>query len=340
MIMREMSSATRAALVRVAILIMFVALLGILGWSAMIRMPGNSYTGPLPPLSREEVVLIDALRCDVNTLAGEIGERNVWHYQSLLTAGEFIAASLKQAGYEVRRQEYKVGGRTCSNLEVEVSAANQSDEIVIVGAHYDSALGSTGANDNATGTASMLALARNFAGRQISRNLRFVAFVNEEPPHFQTEAMGSLVYAQRCRQRGERVVAMLSLETIGYYSDEEGSQSYPAPLSLFYPTTGNFICFVGNLSSRRLTHEVVASFRVHAKFPSEAGALPAGIPGVGWSDHWAFWQQGYPAIMVTDTALCRYPQYHSRDDTPDIINYEHLARVVAGLERVVEDLVK
>jgi hypothetical protein len=333
-----MSIATRAALI--AVLIIFLALLGISGWSAMIRMPGNSYIGPLPPLSEEEVVLAGALRRDVNRLAGEIGERNVWHYQSLLAAGEFIAASLKQAGYEVRRQEYEVGGRTCSNLEVEVSAANQSREIVIVGAHYDSVFGSAGANDNATGTASVLALARNFAGRQISRNLRFVAFVNEEPPHFQTEAMGSLIYARRCRQRDENVVAMLSLETIGYYSDEEGSQSYPAPLSLFYPTTGNFICFVGNLSSRQLTHEVVASFRAHAKFPSEAGALPAGIPGVGWSDHWAFWQQGYPAIMVTDTALFRYPQYHSKDDTPDIINYARLARVVAGLERVVEDLVK
>jgi len=306
----------------------------------MIRMPGKSYTGPLPPLSEEEVVLVGGLRRDVKRLAGEIGERNVWQYHSLLTAGEFIADSLKQAGYEVRRQEYEVGGRTCSNLEVEVSAANQSREIVIVGAHYDSVFRCAGANDNATGTASVLALAQAFAGRQISRNLRFVAFVNEEPPHFQTEAMGSLVYARRCRQRGEKVVAMLSLETIGYYSDEEGSQSYPAPLSLFYPTTGNFICFVGNLSSRRLTHEVVASFRAHAKFPSEAATLPASIPGVGWSDHWAFWQQGYPAIMVTDTALFRYPQYHSKDDTPHRINYERLARVVAGLKRVVEDLVK
>jgi Peptidase family M28 len=306
----------------------------------MIRMPGKSYTGPLPPLSDEEVVLVGGLRRDVKRLAGEIGERNVWQYHSLLTAGEFIADSLKQASYEVRRQEYEVGGRTCSNLEVEVSAANQSREIVIVGAHYDSVFRCPGANDNATGTASVLALARAFAGREISRNLRFVAFVNEEPPHFQTEAMGSLVYARLCRQRGEKVVAMLSLETIGYYSDEEGSQSYPAPLSFFYPTTGNFICFVGNLSSRRLTHEAVASFRAHAKFPSEAGTLPASIPGVGWSDHWAFWEQGYPAIMVTDTALFRYPQYHSKDDTPDRINHERLARVVAGLKRVVEDLVK
>ena len=334
--------AIQPVLVRFVVIILAVVIivLGISGWCAMIQMPGKSFTGPLPPLRQEEVVLAGALRRDVETLAGEIGERNVWRYQALLTAGEFIAASLKQAGYEVRRQDYEVGGRICSNLEVELAAANPSRDIVIIGAHYDSVFGCAGANDNATGTASLLALARAFAGRQISRNLRFVAFVNEEPPHFQTDAMGSLVYARRCRQRGEEVVAMLSLETIGYYSDQEGSQSYPAPLSLFYPTTGNFICFVGNLSSRRLTREVVASFRAHAAFPSEAGALPAGIPGVGWSDHWAFWQQRYPAIMVTDTALFRYPQYHSEEDTPDRIDYERLARVVAGLQRVVEDLVK
>ena len=186
--------------------------------------------------------------------------------------------------------------------------------------------------------AATLALARAFAGRHGERTLRLVFFVNEEPPHFQTASMGSWVHARRCRQRGEKVVAMLSLETIGYFSDEAGSQRYPAPFSLFYPSTGDFIAFVGNYASRRLVREVVGSFRRRARFPSEGGALPGFIPGIGWSDHWAFWQEGYPALMVTDTAPFRYPYYHSVYDTPDRLDYDRMARVVSGLEGVVEDL--
>ena len=152
--------------------------------------------------------------------------------------------------------------------------------------------------------------------------------------------MGSLVYALACRQRRENVVAMISLETIGYFDDAKGSQSYPPPFSLFYPSTGNFIAFVGNYSSRRLVRRSVASFRRHTEFPSEGAALPSFIPGVGWSDQWAFWQAGYPALMVTDTAPFRYPDYHRPSDTPDKIDHERMARVVDGLEAVVRELVR
>ena len=182
-------------------------------------------------------------------------------------------------------------------------------------------------------------LARAFAGRTPTRTLRLVFFVNEEPPHFQTEHMGSWVYAKQCRKRNENVVAMLSLETIGYYSDDKGTQKYPRPLSLFYPSRGNFIAFVGNVSSRRLVRQVVGSFRRHARFPSEGGAIPGFVPGVGWSDHWSFWQEGYEAVMVTDTAPFRYPHYHLPSDGPDKLDYERTALLVSGLERVVEDLV-
>src|SRR5262249_21271394 len=160
----------------------------------------------------------------------------------------------------------------------------------------------------------------------------------EEPPYFQTPAMGSAVYARRCRERGEKVVAMLGLETIGYYTDRPGSQRYPFPFGLFYPKTGDFVAFVGNTGSRALVHRAVAAFRAGAPFPSEGAAAPAALQGVGWSDHWSFWQEGYPAVMVTDTAPFRNPDYHTPRDVPDRLAYAPMARVVAGLVRVVEAL--
>ena len=184
----------------------------------------------------------------------------------------------------------------------------------------------------------MLELARAFALKKPGRTLRFVEFVNEEPPFFQTPDMGSVVYAKRSRKAGEKIVAMLSLETMGYYSDEPGTQKYPFPLNLVYPSSGNFIGFIGNIESGDLVRDAIASFRRNVQFPSEGAALPAQIPGVGWSDQWSFWQEGYPGIMVTDTAPYRYPYYHTAQDTADKINFDRLARVVAGLEKVISDL--
>ena len=304
-----------------------------------VRMPGKSYRGQMPPLTAQEIDLRDALRRDVEKLAGEIGERNVWRYRALAAAADFLEASLAKHFYDVCRHGYEVAGVTCYNIEVEIQGADRADEIVIIGAHYDTVEGSPGANDNATGAAAVLALAHLLARKKTSRTLRFVEFVNEEPPYFQSPYMGSVVYAKHCRNRGEKIVAMLSLETIGYYSDEKGSQHYPFPFGLFYPSTGNFIGFVGNTLSAGLVRDVVASFRSHTKYPSEGGALPGIIPGIGFSDHWAFWQEGYPGVMVTDTALFRYQYYHTRDDTPDKVRYDHMAKVVAGLERVVADIV-
>jgi Zn-dependent M28 family amino/carboxypeptidase len=150
--------------------------------------------------------------------------------------------------------------------------------------------------------------------------------------------MGSLLHAGDMYARGENVAAMLSLETIGYYSDAKGSQRYPPPLDALYPDTGNFIAFVGDLGTRELVRNALASFRRHARFPSEGLAAPASIPGVDWSDHWAYREHGYPAIMITDTALYRYPHYHTAQDTADKIDYALLARVVRGIELVVRDL--
>ena len=179
-----------------------------------------------------------------------------------------------RAGYKVNRQSYQARGEPCHNLEVEIPGKTRGGEIVVVGAHYDSVSGCVGANDNGSGVAAVLALARAWSGRESARTLRFVAFVNEEPPFFQTEQMGSLVYARHCRQRNDNIVAMLSLETIGCYSDEPGSQKYPFPLGMFYPSRGNFIGFVGNTANRRLVQQCIKTFRRLVAFPSEGAALP------------------------------------------------------------------
>jgi hypothetical protein len=304
----------------------------------LLRMPGKSYQGELPPLTPHEMSLSRSLRGDVERLASEIGERNLWCYQRLVRAARFLENAFRQAGYQVDRQEYRVRGRVCWNVIAEHRGTSRAQEIIVVGAHYDSAIDAPGANDNASAVAATLALARDLAGKPTARTVRFVAFTNEEPPFFQTEAMGSLVYAKRCKDRGDNIVGVLCLETIGYYSDEENSQKYPPPFSLFYPSTGNFIACVANVKSAEFVQQVARSFRQHTKFPCEGCALPEFVTGVDWSDHWSFWQVGYPAVMITDTAPFRYPHYHTREDTPDKLDYQRMARVVAGLERVLDEL--
>ena len=300
----------------------------------------KSYRGPLAALTPEQAELRDRLRFDVEYLAGKLGERNMRRYGQLQAAATYIEKSLIKEGYQVGRQVYEVRGRKCHNLEAEVRGGKSASEIIVVGAHYDSVTGSPGANDNATGVAAMLALARRFAGQKPERTLRFAAFVNEEQPHFRRNTMGSLVYARACRKQNLNIVAVIALETMGYYSDQPKSQKYPPLLNLVYPSTGDFIGFVSDIPSRPLLDEFTTSFRRHAQFPSEKGALPTGIPGVGWSDQWSFWQEGYRGLMVTDTAPFRYPYYHDARDTPDKIDYDRLARVVDGVAGAVGDLAR
>jgi hypothetical protein len=302
----------------------------------MKRAGGN--TSITAPLTEAELALRAELVADVQTLAGEIGERNLSHYAQLNAAADFIEGSFARGGLQPRRDSYHARGQACHNIEVEIRG--DRPEIVVIGAHYDSVFGSPGANDNGSGVAAMLALARRFAGKPIGTTLRFVAFVNEEPPYFQTEEMGSFVYASRCKARGDPISAMISLETIGYFSDAPRSQTYPAPaLSLFHPTTGNFIGFVGNTGARALLDRALGTFRQQAKVPSEGATLPPFLSGVAWSDQWSFWQCGYPAaIMVTDTAPFRYPHYHSSTDTPDKLEYDRFTLVVSGVEKVIAGL--
>ena len=304
-----------------------------------IDMPGFSYSGPLPDLTEIESEIKNRITQHINSLAGEIGERNIWNYKALEASVDLIESVFKNLNHPVETQNYTVEGKLVKNLAIELKGTSLSEEIVIVGAHYDTVLGTPGADDNASGVAALIEIARLLSDQRFKRSLRFVAFVNEEPPFFMTEDMGSLVYACRSRQRNEKIVAMLSLESIGYYSNGKGSQQYPFPLNLYYPNIGNFIAFVGNIQSKDLVVQAIGSFRKHTKFPSEGIAAPQWIPGIGWSDQWSFWQENYPAIMITDTALFRNQHYHTQSDTPEKLDYDCIARLVNGLAMMVADLV-
>ena len=303
-----------------------------------MRMPGKNIS-TAAALTAEEIALRGELVADVQKLAGEIGERNMRRYSQLNAAADFIEGSFSRAGLRTRRDSYELNGRTCHNIEAEIPGARP--QILVVGAHYDSVFGSPGTNDNGSGVAALLALARRFAGKPTGQTLRFVAFANEEPPYFQTAQMGSFVYARGCKARAEKISGMISLETIGYFSDAPRSQTYSSPaLGAFYPTTGNFIAFVGNVRSRRFLRRAIYLFRQQAKLPSQGGALPSFISGVGWSDQWSFWECGYPAFMITDTAPFRYPHYHEATDTPDKLDYDRFALVVSGMEKTIAELTR
>lgn len=302
------------------------------------QMPLKSYSKDLPQLTSEESELRDRLSAEVSYLSVNIGDRSFLRPQALQAANNYLASCLREEGYAVVERPYSVEGEKVNNLEASVAGTDGTLGQVIVGAHYDSVAGTVGANDNGTGVAAVLEIARLMRQTKFRRTVRFVLFVNEEPPYFQTAQMGSRVYAHQLRQEGVPVSAMISLETIGFYSDESGSQKYPPVLNLFYPSKGNFIGIVGNTESRGLVRESVRDFRESTRFPSEGIAAPGDWLGIGWSDQWSFWQEGYPGIMITDTAPFRYPYYHTPSDTVDKVNFDKTARVVEGISKLVEEL--
>ena len=308
-------------------------------WRWMIWMPGTSFRGAPPPLNDAELGVCDVLHHDLRRLAEEIGERNVSRrYPQLVAAAEFLEQSLQQAGHTTRRQEFVVGEQLVWNIEVECVGQRYPDQIVVVGAHYDTVPGSPGANDNGSAVVANLALARAFAQIATERTIRFVFFVNEEAPYYMTDAMGSLRYAQACQSRGEKIVGMISLEMIGCFLEEPETQRYPLTLLQYcYPNTGNFVAVVGNLRSRRLVHQTIRGLR-RAEFPSEGIAAPRWLRDIFRSDHAAFWYCGYPALMITDTANFRYDHYHTAADTVDKINDVALARLVTGLRESLLEL--
>jgi Zn-dependent M28 family amino/carboxypeptidase len=280
--------------------------------------------------------LRERLRAHVHALAAAIGERHLERPRALEEAAVYVEGALAALGLAPERQEFAAAGHRVRNVDAAVGAA--TGPLVVIGAHYDTVPGSPGADDNASGVAAALEIARLLARAAPPARVRCAFFVNEEPPWFQTADMGSLHYARRLRERGDDVAGMLSLESIGYYAGEKGSQRYPFPLGLAYPDLGNFIGIVADRARRGLVRRVVRAFERHTRFPVVGAAVPAWVPGVSWSDQWSFWQHGYPAVMVTDTAPFRNPHYHTEGDTPDRLDYGALATVTEALAAVVRDL--
>lgn len=310
----------------------------LLAWQVarIVNMPGGSYSGKPPALSADETALRERFRGHVRKLAGEIGRRNFRHPEAQRRAAEYLLAQLREQGYAPTTQRFTISGVDHANIIAEIRGAAAPNEIIVIGAHYDTVTDSPGANDNGSGVAALLEIARHCAGKPFPRTLRFAFFVNEEG--HSPGPSGSLLYARRCRERNERILGMISLETLGFYTDAPGSQRYPFPVGPLYPSTGDFIAFVGDSASRDFIHQSIGAFRAHASFPSRGIVAPEWMRDVARSDHAAFWAQGYPGLMVTDTANFRYPYYHSPKDTPDKLNYDAVARVTAGLARAAEAL--
>jgi Zn-dependent M28 family amino/carboxypeptidase len=282
--------------------------------------------------------LMHQLRRHVETLAGDIGERNVYHEAELNAAANYIESELAAMGYAVNRQTYLARGVASSNLEVVLPGQRWADESFVVGAHYDTVWKSPGADDNTSAVAALIEIARRLKDHAPGRTLKLVAFVNEEPPFFFWGEMGSQMYARAARKRHENIRLMISLEMLGYYRDEPGSQEYPPVFKHFHPNRGNFIAFVSNITSRHVMHRAERAFRKHSDFPLETTAAFGWIPGIAWSDHISFWRAGYRGFMCTDTAFFRNPHYHSADDTPEKLDYPRMAKLTEGLVEMCKEL--
>ncbi len=303
-----------------------------------VKMPGETLSSPLLPLTQSQKESSQRLQDYVWRLAGEIGERHNGESEAYNKAADLIADAFRQSKLVPYEEEF--GDKSqYRNIIAEHYGTTLPDEVIIVGAHYDTVWMSPGADDNASGIAVMLELARQLKSKQLARTIRFIAFANEEYPHYFTDNMGSLFHAKRASERADDIKTMISLEMLGYYSDESNSQSYPSPFSWFYPDTANFVAFVSDFNSRKLLRQSIELFRETRQFPSEGLTAPiALVPDVRRSDQAAFWRYNYPAFMVTDTAAYRNYAYHNISDVPNSLNYDHMARITIGLIRVIESL--
>ncbi|MBI1650020.1 M28 family peptidase [Hyphomicrobium sulfonivorans] len=321
----------------VALLLLALVALGAAYWYS-VHLPGQSFAGPVPAATEQERALAARLQRHVEAIASE--PHNVVHYGALERAAAYIETELAALGYTPQAQAWDVDGKSVRNISVELAPpnANADTPTLVIGAHYDSYGNAPGANDNGTGSAAVLELARLLKDAPLGgKRLRLVLFVNEEPPYGGTPDMGSYRYAKALKENGENVIGMMSLETIGSFSDEPGSQQYPFPFNHVFDDVGNFVAFVALPGGRTFLHDVVRSFRADTALPSIGGTAPESIPGIAWSDHWSFYTFGYPAIMVTDTAPFRYRHYHTTEDTPDKVDYDKLARVTFGIAAAARD---
>lgn len=302
-------------------------------------LPGRSHTGPLPALSAEERQLADRLKAHITTIASE--PHNTRHPAALERAAVAIEAAFRGEGYSPQSQTYEADGASVRNVWVQLDpeGGGAAHDALVVGAHYDSAGDAPGANDNGSGTAAVLELARLLKTHKPKRTrIYLVAFTNEEAPFWGTADHGAARFADMLLSRGETIRGMLSLETLGWFDDAPGSQRYPAPFNWIYPDVGNFVAFVGMPGSRTWLHDVLEPFRRNAHVPTIGGIAASFIPGISWSDHAPFADRGIPALMLTDTAPFRYPHYHRATDTPDKVNVEMLARITLALQGTLLEL--
>jgi len=281
-------------------------------------------------------VLRENLYRHVEYLSVKIGDRHLWKEGSLNNAADYIESVFTSSGYTVSRQTYSCYGQTVSNLIAEKNGTDQ--EVVIIGAHYDSVPGSPGADDNASAVAGLLELARLHRERSNKKTFVFVAFANEESPCFGSNKMGSMVYAKHLKEQMTLVEVMVSLEMIGFFSKER-MQAYPLPgMGLIYPKTGNFIGVVGNFRSSKYVSFFKKGIRKYSNIRVQSLMAPEFFGGINLSDNYAFWQHGYKAVMVTDTSFFRNRNYHQETDTIDSLDFYKMAEAVKGLHFALREL--
>ncbi len=279
--------------------------------------------------------MADYLRQVVTRLAGDIGSRTYRDIDRLERTADTITEQFASFGYRVTRQPFVFAGNTYHNIIAELTGASSPESLLIVGAHYDTVGTTPGADDNASGVAGLLGIARALAGARMEKTVRFVAFALEEWPVYRSRNMASYHYARSLKEKNERVEGMICLEMIGYFSDR---QRYPFPfMNKIFPRTGNFISMVGNMRSRAFTARIAKSFQRGTDLPVVTLNAPAIVVGIDFSDHWSFGKFGYEAFMVTDTAFYRNPHYHAPTDLPDTLDYVRMSKVVEGLTAAVEE---
>jgi len=287
---------------------------------------------PATPTTEEgfdKAKVVENLYRHVHFLSVTVGDRYLWKENSLDRTAEYIEAELAFQGYPVRRQSFRCYNREVGNLVIETPG--NDNELIVVGAHYDTVPGTPGADDNASGVAALLELARLLRGRAGRKTLVLAAFVNEEPPFYGSKNMGSMVCAGELKKRGARVEVMLSLEMLGYFG-KGYPQRYPLPgMELFYPRTGNFIGVVGNFNSRRQLSRIKRGINKFSNIRARSLTAPEFFGGINLSDNASFWAHGFRAVMVTDTSFFRNRHYHQESDTIDTLNFNQMAEVVKGL---------
>ena len=275
----------------------------------------------------------------VKYLSVNIGSRSIYDDDKIEATKNYIVSCLEDLGYAPILQDYKYSGKMYSNVIASIKGGKYPDETVVFGAHYDTVYGTPGADDNASAVAVLLEICRALKDFSPERTLKLIFFTLEEPPVFRTKSMGSYIYASEAKRKGEDIRAMVCLEMVGYYSDKKGGQSFPLPfMSLMYPSTPNFIAVVGNLKSKSLGKRVKDSLNKGSNIHVETLSTVSLLPGVDFSDHRSFWKMGYPAVMVTDTAFYRNPNYHGPADTIDTLNFDKMSSLLVGLVQVAKDL--